>query len=81
MTFGSGEQALSGWMADNAVVGWVVRDSRWELEDMIAALDLPLNLQGNQRNPFNRVLSQERARCVAQARALPIRAHPGTGGP
>jgi len=31
-------------MAENAYVSWVVREAPWELEDdLIAALDLPLN--------------------------------------
>ena len=81
MTFGAGEQVLSAWMAENALVSWVVREAPWELEDdLIAALDLPLNLKGNQRNPFHRVLSQARAQCVAQARALPVLGNPGIGG-
>jgi hypothetical protein len=72
---------LSEWMAENAFVSWVVREAPWELEDeLIAALDLPLNLKGNQRNSFHRVLTQARARCVAQARALPVLASPGIGG-
>jgi hypothetical protein len=81
MTFGAGEQVLSEWMAENAFVSWVVREAPWELEDeLIAALDLPLNLKGNQRNSFHRVLTQARARCVAQARALPVLANQGIGG-
>ena len=49
-TFAEGEQGLSAWMADNAFVSWVVREHPWELEDnLIASLDLPLNLEGNSR--------------------------------
>jgi hypothetical protein len=67
--FGAGEQVLSQWMAANAYVSWIVREHPWELEDnLIGCLDLPLNLQGNQRNPFHPVLTQARARCLAQAR-------------
>lgn len=52
-TFGPGEQRLSAWMADNALVSWVLRDQPWELEEtLIAALDLPLNLDGNTRRPL-----------------------------
>jgi hypothetical protein len=80
MTFVEGEQALSGWMAENAYVSWVVRGRPWELEDeLIAELDLPLNLQGNPRNRFHSV-RRVRASCVAQARALPVLPNPGTGG-
>ena len=81
MTFVEGEHELSAWMAENAYVSWVVCDRPWELEDdLIAALDLPLNLQGNPHNRFHSVLTAARARCVAQARALPVVTNPGTGG-
>lgn len=71
MTFVEGEQELSAWMAENGYVSWVARDRPWELEhDLIAALDLPLNLQGNPDNRFHSVLIAVRARCVAQARAM-----------
>lgn len=81
MTFAEGEQALSTWMAENAYVSWLVRDHPWELEDsLIAALDLPLNLKGNKRNPFHPVLTEVRARCVTQARELPVLLNPGIGG-
>jgi hypothetical protein len=80
MTFAEGEQALSAWMAANACVSWVVRDRPWELEEeLIAALDLPLNLQGNPRKRFH-LVRRARARCVAQARALPVLPNPGVGG-
>jgi hypothetical protein len=78
MTFGGGEQALSGWMAENAFVSWVVREAPWEFEDdVIVGLDLPLNLKGNQHNPFHLVLTGVRARCVAEARTLPVLANDG----
>jgi|SRR5579862_5166519 len=81
MTFAEGEHALSDWMAENAYVGWVVRSRPWELEDyLIAVLNLPLNLKGNSRNQFHTVLTATRARCVAQAKALPILPNPGVGG-
>jgi hypothetical protein len=70
--FGVGEQMLSDWMADNAFVSWVPREQPWELErELIQAVDLPLNVRGNQQNPFYLVLTQARARCLAQARASP----------
>jgi hypothetical protein len=81
LTFIEGEQALSAWMAENAYVNWAVRDRPWELEDeLIAALDLPLNLQGNPHNRFYSVLTGARARCVAQAQGLPVVPNPGIGG-
>ena len=65
----------------NAFVSWIVRSSPWELKDaLIAELDLPLNLQGNKRNQFHPVLTAARARCAAQARAMPVLPNPGTGG-
>jgi hypothetical protein len=80
-TFVEGEQALSAWMADNAFVSWVIRERPWELEDdLISALDLPLNLEGNSRNRFHQILTQARARCVAQANSLPVLPNPGMGG-
>jgi hypothetical protein len=80
-TFAEGEQALSAWMADNAFVSWVIRERPWELEDdLIAAVDLPLNLEGNSRNRFHQILTRTRARCVAQASALPVLPNPGRGG-
>jgi hypothetical protein len=81
LTFVGGEQALSAWMAENAYVSWVVHDRPWELEDeLIAALDLPLNLQANSHNQFHSVLTAARASCVAHARALPVVPNPGIGG-
>jgi hypothetical protein len=68
------------WMAENAYVSWIVHCSPWELEDQfITALDLPLNLQGNNHNPFYPTLTGIRAQCAAQARALPVLPNPGTG--
>jgi len=81
MSFAEGEQALSAWMAENAYVSWVAREWPWELEDeLIATLDLPLNLQGNQLNQFHPVLTGTRAQCVAQAKALSVVPNPGIGG-
>jgi hypothetical protein len=61
-TFVEGEQVLSAWMAENAFVSWVVRECPWALEDhLIAAVNLPLNLEGNSHNRFHQVLTQIRA--------------------
>ena len=69
--FGDGEQKLSDWMAANAFVSWLVREHPWELEDeLIRELDLPLNLEGNQRNPFHATLTRIRARHLAEARQM-----------
>jgi hypothetical protein len=75
--FASGEQALSEWMEENAFVSWVERKKPWELEHgLIRQLDLPLNLLGNSRNRFHPELTEARARCLAQARALPVLSRP-----
>ena len=80
-TFGEREQVLSAWMAENAFVSWVIRELPWEFEGyLIAAVDLPLNLEGNSRNRFHQVLTQTRARCVAQANAQPVLPNSGIGG-
>jgi hypothetical protein len=73
-TFGpTGEAALSEWMAANALVSWVVRDEPWVLEEeLIASLDVPLNLQGNSHNRFYPILKQLRAEAEQAARALPV---------
>jgi hypothetical protein len=80
-TFADGEQLLSAWMSENAFVSWVIRERPRELEhDLIAAVDLPLNLEGNIGHRFHPELTQARARCVAQANALPILPNTGRGG-
>lgn len=81
VTFVEGEQVLSAWMAENAYVSWVVLDRPWELEEeLIAALDVPLNLKENSRNQFHPVLTQARAQCLARAWTLPVLPNPGIGG-
>lgn len=68
LTFADGEQELSQWMAENAYVSWIVYGSPWELEDhLITALDLPLNLQGNNHNQFHPTLTGIRARDPAKS--------------
>ena len=73
MTFGLGEQVLSAWMAENAFVNRVLHDQPWELErELIASLDVLLNLAGNTRHIFQATPTRIRADAVARARALPI---------
>jgi hypothetical protein len=80
-TFADGEQLLSAWMSQNAFVSWVIRERPWELEyDLITTVDLPLNLEGNIGHRFHPELTQVRARCVAQANALPVLPNTGRGG-
>ena len=73
LTFADGEARLSQWMADNAFVCWVAHARPWELEDaLVKTLDLPLNLQGNDRHPFGAYLRGARAAARDHARALPV---------
>jgi hypothetical protein len=73
LTFADGEPALSAWMADNAYVAWVEASGPWAAEhELIAAVDLPLNLDQNRRNAFHADLTRRRAQARAAARALPV---------
>lgn len=74
MTFGkAGEASLSQWMADNARVCWVEQDEPWISESqLIAQLDLPLNLDQNRHNAFHGRLKELRAQARQRARDLPI---------
>lgn len=73
LTFADGEHALSAWMADNAYVTWLETPKPWAAEhELIAAVDLPLNLDQNRRNAFHAELTLRRARARATARALPV---------
>jgi len=81
MTFGTGESALSGWMADNVLVSWVEHVRPWELEnELFGSLDLPLNLASNAQNAFHSTLTAMRAAAVTRARSLPVLPNPGVGG-
>lgn len=76
-----GEKTLSSWMEAHAFVSFVAHDRPWELEDqLIAALDLPLNLEGSTRNAFHDELTDVRRRAVAVANELPAVLNPGVGG-
>lgn len=64
LTFGPAEAKLSDWMADHARVVWMPCDDPWRVEDeLLARLDLPLNLRGNARNGFHPTLTAARAAC------------------
>jgi hypothetical protein len=81
MTFGEGELILSAWMSDNARVSWIVDPSPWLLEaQLIANLDVPLNLGSNKHNAFHPQLVAARAAAVANARSLPVIRNPSVGG-
>jgi hypothetical protein len=74
LTFtGDGEATLSQWMAMHARVAWAETPEPWTWEERaLATLDLPLNLQGNERHPFHPILTAARATARVRARALPV---------
>ena len=74
MTFThNGEQWLDAWMEKNAYVFWVEHETPWELEeDLLSALSLPLNIQGNRSHPFAIELNRLRKEAIHNARELPI---------
>jgi hypothetical protein len=73
MTFSTGEARLSEWMNQNARVAWHLCEQPWKLEEqLIAGVDLPLNLDQNRRHGFHPELSQVRREAKARARELPI---------
>jgi hypothetical protein len=77
MTFGLGEGVLSAWMEENALVAWIVHPKPWIAEaQLIARLDVPLNLDGNLGNPFHPSLAAARGRAVDRARKLPVMPNP-----
>jgi hypothetical protein len=70
LTFGDGEAVLSDWMAEHARVCWLTDPTPWAVEDtLIARLDLPLNLRGNETHPFHTALSAARLTARSAARA------------
>jgi GIY-YIG catalytic domain len=72
-TFAAGEAVLSQWMTENALVSWVVRPQPWLFEDdLIAGLDLPLNIQGNKRNTFYPELKRLRRDAVLKANKMRV---------
>jgi hypothetical protein len=72
-TFVEKENALSGWMADNARIAWVETPKPWVLEDhLLKALSLPLNIQGNAKHPFCARLKELRKKAVQRAEGLEI---------
>lgn len=73
LTFGEGESALSGWMADHARVCWYIDPEPWLIEaKLISELALPLNLDQNKDGVFHQVLSAVRQAQRQVARDLPV---------
>jgi hypothetical protein len=73
LTFGQqGEKQLSAWMDDHAFVVWKTTDNAWDQEhELLAHLDLPLNLDANSHGGFHAALSELRAQSRNAARHLP----------
>ncbi|GAB2775124.1 GIY-YIG nuclease family protein [Streptomyces daliensis] len=68
-----GEAELTRWMAEHARVCWLEHAEPWTVEaDLIARLDLPLNLDQNRHNAFHPHLTELRARARHRARDLPV---------
>jgi hypothetical protein len=68
LTYGKdGEAALSKWIQDNALVGWVCHSEPWSVERKIIHEISPLlNLQHNEHNPFHAQLKELRYQCRSQ---------------
>ena len=72
-TFAGGEALLTRWMAENAAVSWVLHPEPWYLEaKLISALDLPLNIQHNEHNPFAPTLKKLRKDAAVKAGKMRI---------
>jgi hypothetical protein len=68
------EAILTQWMAEHASVVWLVHPEPWLVEDnLIATLDLPLNLKGNRTHPFWATLAAVRAAARAAGREPMVR--------
>jgi GIY-YIG catalytic domain-containing protein len=62
-SFGEGELKLSEWMDRNADVTWVEHREPWSIEpQVIASLNLPLNLAHNRNHAFWAHLTKARSR-------------------
>jgi len=73
MTFSEGEKKLTEWMAQNALVIWSVHPEPWAVEEnLIATVDLPLNLDQNRHNSLHAHISGVRSAAVRTAKSLPI---------
>lgn len=75
MTFCEGEDVLSNWMDDNAFVSWIVTPQPWITEsELIASLNLPLNIDQNVGSPSLEYVRNARHEAKEVAHCLPI--HP-----
>ncbi len=69
LTFGKdGEDRLSQWIADNALLTWSTTKNPWLFEEyLFKTLSLPLNLLGNENHRFYPALKQIRSHCKTAA--------------
>ena len=71
--YGQTEESLSEWMSSNAYVVWAEHLKPWVVEpDIIATLNLPLNIDHNVQHPFSAQLKALRADASKRARSLAI---------
>ncbi|MFE1664090.1 GIY-YIG nuclease family protein [Microbacterium sp. P02] len=69
----AGEVALSEWMARHARVAFLEHAAPWEVEpELIAAVNVPLNIDHNSSKPYYRTNRALRARYKADARSRPV---------
>jgi hypothetical protein len=72
-TFAEGEAVLTQWMAENALVSWVIRPEPWLFEDtLVDTFDLPLNLNDKTRNPFFAELTRLRRDAAKRAAKMRV---------
>lgn len=72
MIFGTAEERLSEWMAENTAVTWVeVPTPRPFEEYLLRTLDFPLNIEGNRNHPFCDELRAIRDKARTRAEKLP----------
>lgn len=68
--WGTGEAVLTGWMRRHAQVSWVRDPAPWTREEeLLAAANLPLNIDQHLHDPFSRELNQRRIDAKARARS------------
>lgn len=71
ITLAGGETVLNGWLAENALVSWMVRAEPWVVEkNLVSALELPLNLQGDKASHHE--LRRLRREAVLRANRLRV---------
>lgn len=68
--WGTGEEVLTEWMQRHARVSWVRDPAPWTVEEeLLAAANVPLNIDQHLHDPFSRELNQRRIDAKAAARS------------